>query len=541
MNLDLIGFKGNRFADVVFRFPCRQKVLMVTDGLLGFGGNDFGLSEFVGIVQGAGHTVTTAHRTGDPNATISDPFVFDGAIANYDQLWLFGFDNINTNPLSAAEQKKIESFMQSGGGVFATGDHATIGAGMGANIPRVRYMRNWAGIPMADQNRHDTVLDPGADSIKQFDDQADAIAQRVFPFFFSNGGPSTMPSSWSVHPVLRHPSGAVDVLPDHPHESECLAPQPDGGNFDEFVEWPAPLGGGPRIAAQVVAVSISAGRFITDIIKPPVNPHSFGAISAYDGDGANVGRVVCDATWHHFVNINLNGAGAAPDGNGNPRNGLYVGGAPTPEYLKIQRYYLNTVRWLAPKSRRFCWPFLQAVLTRFDAEVAELQLPRPHPCPWDPLQHIGIVVEEAFARRWGPGTAADVLDELFGVANFGPTLSRLMKAQQDARGDKGDKHADPSLLPVQDLRRALLGSVVNVLAQNLPTDEAKLEALLRDGHDDLARKLIPEGLRGAEPAMSDYLDRVMKSSRTLAKAIQEENKNTAGAGADANANAGAKR
>lgn len=171
--------------------------------------------------------------------------------------------------------------MQSGGGVFATGDHETIGAGMGANIPRVRAMRNWSTIPMVNPNRHDTVLDPGADNVKQFQDQADAIPQRIYPMFFSNGGPDNMGSSWNVHPVLRHSSGAVDYLPDHPHESECLAPTPAPGNFAGVEEWPAPVGSGARIPAQLAAVSISAGRFIADTLKPPVRPRCFGAISAY--------------------------------------------------------------------------------------------------------------------------------------------------------------------------------------------------------------------------------------------------------------------
>ncbi|NJP09642.1 MAG: hypothetical protein HC866_09275 [Leptolyngbyaceae cyanobacterium RU_5_1] len=51
--------------------------------------------------------------------------------ANYDQIWLFGF---NTTALSGPEQTAIANFMQSGGGVFATGDHSSIGAGMGANL-----------------------------------------------------------------------------------------------------------------------------------------------------------------------------------------------------------------------------------------------------------------------------------------------------------------------------------------------------------------------------------------------------------------------
>lgn len=517
-------FHGNKFWEIIWKLPCPQKILMVTDSSLDFGTSGFGLSEFVTIVKNAGHTVATAHRNGSgPNLTIAGNFNFATAAtavttANYDQIWLFGF---STTALSAPEQTTIAQFMQSGGGVFATGDHETIGAGMGANIPRVRTMRNWSTIPMVNPNRHDTVLDPGADNVKQFQDQADAIPQRIYPVFFSNGGPDSMASSWSVHPVLRHSSGAVDYLPDHPHESECLAPTPVAGNFAGIEEWPTPVSGGARIPAQVAAVSISAGRFITDTLKPPVRPRCFGAISAYDGDAAQAGRIVCDATWHHFVNINLNGSGAGLDPTtGLPRTGLYAAGTPTSEYLKIQRYYLNTVRWLAPRGRRSCWPFLQVALVRFDFEIAELRLPEPHPCPWDTLIRIGLIAEEAITRHWGPGALAEIVDEMLSTTDGTPTLARLLKAQQYAQSDDQEKRAEPSLLPLHDMRRAILGSVVNLLAHKLPADEEKLAGLLKKEHDKLARDFILEGISGAEQAINDYLQRTLKQTTTLAKAIQ---------------------
>jgi hypothetical protein len=105
---------------------------MVTDASLDFGTGGFGLSEFVIIVKNAGHMVTTAHRNGSgPNLTIAGSFNFATAAtavktANYDQIWLFGF---STTALTAPEQTAIAQFMQSGGGVFATGDHESIGAG----------------------------------------------------------------------------------------------------------------------------------------------------------------------------------------------------------------------------------------------------------------------------------------------------------------------------------------------------------------------------------------------------------------------------
>lgn len=518
VNLDLARFKGNQFAEILLRFPCPQRVLMVTDGSLSFGAGGFGLSEFVGIVQGGGHTVSTARRNGGGAATIPGNFNFAAAVtpvttANYDQVWIFGFSTTN---ITAAEQTVIAQFMQNGGGLFATGDHADIGAGMGTQIPRVNAMRNWSGVPMFDPERHDTVINPGADAIKQFDDQADPIAQPMYPVFFSNGGPQDVASTWSVHPVLRHPSGAVDCLPDHPHESECFAPLPGPGNFAGVEQWPAPIGGGPRIRPVIVGVTVSAGRFITDTHKPPVRPHSFGAISAYDGDAARVGRIVCDATWHHYVNINLNGSGGVPDTTAAPRTGLYVGGNPTPEYEKVQRYFLNTVRWLAPRNRRNCWPFLQAALARFDFEMLEFQLPHPHPCPWDPLMQIGRLAEDAVTRHWGPGAMEEVVDGLLAAGGGAPGLAALLQPRY-GREDK----PEPSLLQLADLRRAVLGSMVNVIAHHLPADEEKMADLMGDGHDQIADKLVKEGVQAAGLAIHDHLERALKYTQAQARAIQQ--------------------
>lgn len=506
-----IFLNRNRFIEVVFKYPCPQRVLVVTDGGLGFNpADDFGLTEFISVIQASGHTISTAHRNGDPFATIPGNFNFNTAAiavttANYDQIWLFG---VNATPLLAAERTRIEAFMQAGGGVFATGDHSSLGFGMGAHIPRARSMRDWSSVPMSSPQRLDTVIDPGTNNIKEFQDQADAIPQRMFPVFFSNGGPSSSPSTWAVHPVLRHASGAVDYLPDHPHESECFAPTPGAGNFIAFEEWPAPLAGGSRIAPVVAAVSISAGRFVTDSLKPPVFPRSFGAISAYDGDPAHVGRIVCDATWHHFVNINLNGVGAGNDPlTGLPRQGLKPGGVPTPEYLKIQTYYRNTVRWLAPRNRRYCWPFVIAAVARFDIEALELQLPHPHPCPWEPLVKIGRTLQDVIDGQFGAGTVTGVVDDMLATLGEGSGLAALL----DSRSLGERKDGDESLLPVADMRRAVFASLVNLLAEKLPRNERELEAILKD-HDGIALATIADSLKAAEQAIAAHLERALKDA-----------------------------
>jgi hypothetical protein len=521
-NLELSRFVGNTLAETALAFACPQRVLMVTDGSLNFGPAAFGLSEFVGIVQAAGHTVSTAHRSGAAPVTVAGAFNFASAAtavttANYDQVWLFGFST-NAQALTPAEQNTLAQFMKNGGGVFATGDHATLGQGMGANLPRVRGMRNWASVPMSSTTRIDTVLDPGLDNVKQFNDQANAVAQRTFPVFFSNGGPVNAIGTWAVHPVLRHASGAVDVMPDHAHESECFAPTPVAGVFAGVEEWPAAVGGGARIAPVVVSVSMSSGRFVTDTGKPPVLPRSFGGVSAYDGDAARVGRIVCDSTWHHFVNINLNGSGAGVDTLGNPFNGLYAAGVPTAEYKKIQSYFLNTVRWLAPRARRNCWPFTLALLARFDVEMMEMVLPQPHPCPWDPLLQIGQVAEDALTRHWGPGAAAEVVAELLAAAEAPPSLMAALQPAWARQDDTGiDSKREPNLLPAADLRRVLLGALVNLAALKLPSDAAGLARALKEGRDKLQVELPREALKATLPVLVDH---VQRGARQAAGAVE---------------------
>jgi hypothetical protein len=267
---------------------------------------------------------------------------------------------------------------------------------------------------------------------------------------------------------------------------------------------------------------MSAGRFITDTLKPPVRPHSFGAISAYDGDPAHVGRIVCDATWHHFVNINLNGAGSTPEPSASvPRPGLYAGGLPTPEYRKIQTYYLNTARWLAPRGRRRCWPFLQVAVARFDFELLELQLPKPHPCPWETLLHVGLVAEDAVNRHWGVDATMDIVDDLLGVSEASPGLARLMQKPRPEGAEDTSADIRASLLPVQDMRRVILGSLVNVAAHHLPLDEEKLTALLKKDHEAVASVVTAEGLQQAEMVIRGYLQRSLRYTRELAQSLEE--------------------
>jgi hypothetical protein len=515
-----VSLRGNRPQELILAFPCPQRILMVTDGSLSFGNGGFGLSEFVSIVQSAGHSVSTAHRSGVAPVSIPGAFNFQTAakpvvLGNYDQVWLFGF---SATPLTIEERAVVSKFMAEGGGVFATGDHQTLGSGMGSVLPRVRAMRNWSSIPMETPQRLDTVLEPGPDGHKQFQDQSDNIPQRIYPVFLSSGGDPFVMATWSPHPLLRHASGVVDCLPDHPHESECLAPLPVAGVVvNGFEEWPAAVNGGVLPRAMIVARSISGGRFVESGAptatgtKPPVVPRCFGAIAAYDGDAAKVGRVVTDATWHHYVNTNLNGSGSG-------RTGLYNGGVPTAEYEKIKQYYRNTVRWLAPRNRRACWPWLQLALARFDFEMIEELRPMPHPCPWDPMVRIGALVEDVLVRTHGAGIMEEIVGAFLDTAQTAQVLRTQFELHAPEQLEVQTRRDAPVFLPRDLARRAVIGSVMNLLLQELPEDEATLTRAI-ENHDALAQRTILEGVRAAEAALLDYLRRGIAGTQALVNTL----------------------
>lgn len=346
----------------IFLEPCKLRILIVLDFEgTGFGGADFGLQDLLGALAvppgpWVSLEVTKAHRRGDPDADITD-FRFDTHdLSQYDQMWLFAVERAGSE-ISEPELRAISQFMDSGGGVFATGDHEDLGVAMCGAIPRVRSMRKWHwpnpgpnGEPVAPAvdgpNRHDT-LSEGNDPGIQLDDQSDDIPQRITPRLYSRWPWNKFFFVSHPHPLLSGPRGPIRVLPDHPHEGECYEPSDltatftfDGYNVTEYP-------GG--IAPEVVAYSTIVGRTV-DALKGPLNPRTYGAIGAYDGHRASVGRVAVDATWHHFFNINLTGELGDP---GPIKNlGFLATPAGQAAFDDIKTYFRNIAVWLARPSNQ---------------------------------------------------------------------------------------------------------------------------------------------------------------------------------------------
>ena len=336
------------------------KILVVTDEDGGFqrsnsASHKFHLGEFIKVLTDtawSGFTVevTRAHRHDDPSPgtpQASHPigadlygFRFSAAsLAGFDMALFFSIADKSEDPVASDASRREEAaavaeFMESGRGFFAAGDHEDLGASICQHIPRVRSMRRWAksttgphGGPVApsgtESDRHDTLrsgVDTGTNGGTsfpfQFNDQSDDLPQPISPRAYT-----LWRSRWFattiVHPLLCSPLGRVSVLPDHMHEGWCEVP----GDLTRIEDLPGRAGkqeypldsDGNVVEPEVIAdATVLAhetlnqefgGSFAISPATP--GPYSFGVIGAYDGHRAGVGRIVVDATWHHFVNINV--------------------------------------------------------------------------------------------------------------------------------------------------------------------------------------------------------------------------------------------
>jgi hypothetical protein len=316
------------------------KVLLVLDGTYRFAEpaatQDFTYIALVGALTDAGVLVTKAHRDSDATADIQN-FNFQTSVnlLDFDVLWLIGHHGRNmvgtsgTFNLDPPQLEAIARFMEAGGGVFATGDHDSIGADMCGSIPRIRAMRTWYGagdlvspmpagfprnFPATGTGRADTTQkNPGGDydldnngtddGFVWFENQSDPIPQPITPV------------SSPAHPILRKDGVDIVVYPDHMHEGNTLGEvmgfdytqvlSINGTNFTEF-----PMVAGVRALPEVIATGqgrqqSSKNVFNTSGFLDPVtaDPKTVNTLSVYDGRNSGVGRIVTGSSFHHYIDI----------------------------------------------------------------------------------------------------------------------------------------------------------------------------------------------------------------------------------------------
>jgi hypothetical protein len=393
------------------------KVLIVLDGSYRFANGampassqpDFTYAVLADALVAAGMDVTKAHRGADSTATPGwTSFRFDALPAGrrldeFDAIWLIGNNGQfalglgSTGALPDDELAAIANYMDNQGGVFATGDHSSIGAEMCGKIPRVRAMRRWYGegdpagthlvgiphnFPPTSSERADTTQPSAHSDYSEFpapfiwfENQSDAVPQPIVLVA-------------PTHPILRRDGRDILVFPDHMHEGDTLEPSLTTYNYEQD----SPFGDtsrkefrttnmGHRVLPQVIArgrvlgnVSRRAttGRFTFEEVAgvtgtgEPATAREINLLSVYDGRAVGVGRIVTGSTFHHYVDINLDGdssvisteairrAGAdAQDGRGFNAN-------MNPEVFRdIKAVFVNITNWIArPK------PAIQMILER---------------------------------------------------------------------------------------------------------------------------------------------------------------------------------
>lgn len=478
---------------------CQTRILMVADGYVDFGHQFFGLSRLVEVlrqssVSGREVVVRTAYRGGCEGGRVADDYQFRFEAGNfgielYEQVWLFGYES-DVDDLSDAELKVLAEFMNKGGGVFATGDHQDLGLAMCGNVPRVRSMRKWrfdknevcrsSAPPRNEPCRHSTVRE-GRDPGYQATDESDDIPQTIVPRLYENG------CEVNPHELLAFGHVAITVLPDHMHEGDCVEPTkehleqpfkfPDG---TEFAEFPLMADGKTRPAPEIIALSVSSGgRFKEDprTFRAPVIPRGFGAICAYDGDyvsvleGKTVGRVVVDASFHHFTDGNLDGA-ESPLGRGF----FDADGKPTKDYAVITQYFRNIAAYLNPLAfRRRCNTRL-LLLLRFMYPLVE-ELGHDEELTMNYAVEVGELTRRAISSYLSPAHAAGFAQTLLNSVEGFDELKIILNPRLAQRSEVRDVAA---LLNSHTLTNALLGVALLETARTLPREPERVAERFRE-------------------------------------------------------------
>jgi hypothetical protein len=375
-------------------WPVTVRILLVIDGRINLTSNkmEFGLGYVLDTLRAPSswwisinvHVATreqtiTAAELGTNTVQYQNFRFTDGEfnIDNYDQVWFFGDQpsqddgsdattDLHIVPpytLDDAEAQIVAAWMDRGGGVFATGDHGVLGASLCSRIPRVRTMRRWKrsdGVPSIQGPRRHQTLQGGSTYTGEDDTQLQPVelvywaSAHSWPFF----------PQYRPHPVMCSPWGPIDRFPDHMHEGELVPddlvvlnrpldiPGHEAPEYPDAIPEVLALGIGDasqaqwRPTPQIVAFGQTTNSFYPTelafrvsgavVTQPALLSKRFGLVSVYDGHPANVGRVVCDSTWHHWFSWNLFGIANSQD----------------LAYRKMQAYYRNVALWLASQQQR---------------------------------------------------------------------------------------------------------------------------------------------------------------------------------------------
>jgi hypothetical protein len=352
-------------------------------------------------------------------------------INNYDQVWFFGLENDSSGVrLDDTELGIVTAWMNAGGSVFATGDHQDLGAALAGRIPRVKSMRKWQIIPGDNTGAPDQIqtraqqissgqpdsyfesFAPGVDGwyrhdtsqphtpgqinkteVMPFTNQADSIPQpiEVERYYLGRNG---IFDKYAPHPILCGGvgMGIIDVLPDHAHEGEIVVPPDSVLNSSEYpdIDGNHPL---PKVIAYANVLGQPSYRYS----KADVKRTRYGVIGAYDGESINHGRIVVDATWHHWMDINI---AAVEPGSITPYPSNLKNGNPD-AYAKIMKYYRNIAVWLSSRSDRNAM-LHRGISAIIDIDPEEFNI-------FEPIYRLGLKAKDVLGRSITDCTVSELI------------------------------------------------------------------------------------------------------------------------------------
>lgn len=399
--------------------------------------------------------VSTAHRSGGKTgASIPGPRKLDDPeldiMNNFDEIWLFGYSE---NPrLTDGELNVLDTFMSAPkfGGVLVTGDHGDRGKGIAGQIPRARKMRMYPS-PKAQRPRWNNSLVEGSDPNHIFDsnDQSDDVPQTIDYKLFPAISLPGFKKIYRPHPVLCGPDGPIDVLPDHQHEGQAIA------DIDSDDEWPG----------EEYPVVIAEGR----TKEPDAGNRTFGVLSAYNGHYVEVGRIVADSSFHHWLNSNLTGI---------PESEFYHGFDVSPAgrkaLKKIDSYFLNCGVWLAPPALQREMRLAAWWSILWTDQIAELS-------PDDPVMDLG---EQALTALRTFSSACAATDWVIGSVEFKDQLSKSRLREVSERFSE---------LNIS-MEQYVAGSILRVLMTELGPSNEELEFPFAPPSDERLEGLIAGGV-----------------------------------------------
>jgi hypothetical protein len=242
----------------------------------------------------------------------------------------------------------------------------------------------------------------------------------------------------------------------------------------------------------------------------------FGILGGYDGHQVNIGRVVVDSTWHHWLNINLNGIDSGSINNVS-QGGLYdSSNNPTPEYQEIQQYFQNIAAWLEPKRLRICF-FFRLVCTRWNWPLIEEFNPRDKPS-FSHFVQLGEMLEQTLIPFKNHSGSLQLLQQILDVVDGQDRLKNTFNPLYRGK----DKVFIPSMINSKILVQLMLGGAFYGVMRELPDDAEKANEAINelfkkyeDGKDNPLFEAMASGVFHA----NRYLVRELRSMRRFSNSI----------------------